>query len=99
LVQRLATELRRAGLPVAPRQEARLEAVQSALARVPARDREMLTLTAWEGLTPEQIARVTGLSANVVRVRLHRARSRLRRELDRPRPADALGEKVVMEGD
>jgi RNA polymerase sigma-70 factor (ECF subfamily) len=99
LVQRLATELRRAGLAAAPRQGERFDAVQQALGRVPARDRELLTMTAWEGLTPEQIAKVMGLSANVVRVRLHRARSRLRRELDRPRPVSALGEKVAMEGD
>jgi RNA polymerase sigma-70 factor (ECF subfamily) len=40
-------------------------------------DRELLTLTAWEELTPRQIASVTGAKAATVRVRLLRARRRL----------------------
>jgi len=99
LVQSLTNELRRAGLAAAPHHGERLDAVRLALCRVPARDCELLTMTAWEGLTPEQIARVTGLSANVVRVRLHRARGRLKRELDRLSPSSALGGAVAMEGD
>lgn len=46
-------------------------------------DREILTLTAWEELTPREIATVMGMSPNVVRVRLHRARSALRASLKR----------------
>lgn len=45
-------------------------------------DREILTLTAWEELTPRDIATVLGISANVVRVRLHRARRELRLRLE-----------------
>jgi RNA polymerase sigma-70 factor (ECF subfamily) len=41
-------------------------------------DREIITLIAWDELTPTEIAQVLGLSANVVRVRAHRARARLR---------------------
>jgi RNA polymerase sigma-70 factor, ECF subfamily len=41
-----------------------------------------VTLTAWEGLAPREIARVMGTSANVVRIRLHRARARIKRQLD-----------------
>jgi hypothetical protein len=43
-------------------------------------------LTAWEGLTPNQIAAVMGTPVNIVRVRLHRARARLKRELITPLP-------------
>ena len=40
-----------------------------------------MTLIAWEGLTPAQAATALGLSAGTVRVRLHRARARLRTAL------------------
>lgn len=52
-------------------------ALLAALATLAERDREILTLTAWEGLTPKEVAAVVGIPANVVRVRLHRARARL----------------------
>src|SRR5690606_10764582 len=39
-------------------------------------DRELLLLTAWDGLSPSEVAAVLGLSAATVRVRLHRARRR-----------------------
>jgi RNA polymerase sigma factor (sigma-70 family) len=57
--------------------------LRAALARLPERDREVLLLAAWEELTPSQIATVTGLRAVTVRSRLHRARRRLRAELER----------------
>ncbi len=63
------------------REDSSIGALRAGLASLPPRDREILTLTAWEGLTPKQIAAVTGLPTNVVRVRLHRARSRLKRRL------------------
>jgi RNA polymerase sigma-70 factor, ECF subfamily len=62
-------------------------ALRASLASLSARDREILTLTAWEELTPKQIAVVTGMPTNVVRVRLHRARSRLKRRLSQTQPA------------
>jgi RNA polymerase sigma factor (sigma-70 family) len=52
--------------------------VQTALARLGARDREVLTLTIWEGLEPRDIAAVLELTPAAVRTRLSRARSRLR---------------------
>jgi RNA polymerase sigma factor (sigma-70 family) len=57
-------------------------ALRRALAELPAADRELLTLTAWEGLTPAEIAVVVGRSPGRVRVQLHRARRRLKEELD-----------------
>ena len=41
-------------------------------------DRELLSLVAWEGLTREELAVALGTSRAVVRLRLHRARQRLR---------------------
>jgi RNA polymerase sigma-70 factor, ECF subfamily len=69
--------------------------VREALATLPAADREVLQLVAWEGLTAAQIGQLLGIPAATVRSRLHRARGRLRaavRELathgDHPPPAE-----------
>jgi RNA polymerase sigma-70 factor, ECF subfamily len=51
-------------------------AVQSALARLRPRDRELLRLAEWEELTPVELARVFDCSTNAIAVRLHRAHRR-----------------------
>ncbi|AWB85086.1 RNA polymerase sigma factor [Corynebacterium liangguodongii] len=51
--------------------------IMRALGELGDNDREILTLHAWEGLTPAEIAVVLGISENSSRVRLHRARARL----------------------
>jgi len=53
-----------------------------ALARLGPRDRELLLLTAWEGLSPAEAATAIGCTRAAVRVRLHRARKRLAAELE-----------------
>lgn len=50
-------------------------------------DRGLLTLIAWDGMTPAQAAATLGLRPAVVRVRLHRARQRLRQALEAQEPA------------
>jgi RNA polymerase sigma-70 factor (ECF subfamily) len=62
-----------------------VRALRAGLASLSSEELELITLSAWEGLKPREIARVTGLSANVVRVRLHRARRRLLQRLERAR--------------
>ncbi|RAY15893.1 RNA polymerase subunit sigma-24 [Actinomadura craniellae] len=57
--------------------------VRAALDRLSPEDRELLTLTGWEGLAPGEIATVLGCRPGTVRVRLHRARRRFARELER----------------
>ncbi|GLZ16193.1 DNA-directed RNA polymerase sigma-70 factor [Actinomadura sp. NBRC 104425] len=57
-------------------------AVLRALAALPEADREVLILVAWQGLTPRDAARVVGCSSAALRVRLHRARRRLRRAVE-----------------
>jgi RNA polymerase sigma-70 factor (ECF subfamily) len=52
--------------------------VHEALRRLGPRDREVLLLAEWEGLTPAQIATVVGCLAVTARGRLHRARHRFR---------------------
>ncbi|MGA9762051.1 MAG: sigma-70 family RNA polymerase sigma factor [Gaiellaceae bacterium] len=99
LAERLANELRSAEPARLPIEDERRDALRAVLAVLPVRDREILTMTAWEGLTPKQIARVMGTSANVVRVRLHRARARLRQQLDLERPVARCVERVTVERD
>jgi RNA polymerase sigma-70 factor (ECF subfamily) len=55
--------------------------VREALAELSSEDQELVTLIAWEGLTPAQAAAALGLPPGTARVRLHRARTRLRAEL------------------
>ena len=59
-------------------QSADARRVQAALQQLSEEDRELLTLVAWEQLTPTQVAAALELSPGTVRVRLHRARARLR---------------------
>lgn len=49
-----------------------------AFASLNASDQELLSLVAWEGLTREELAVTLGTSRAVIRLRLHRARKRLR---------------------
>ena len=56
-------------------------ALGEALERLSADDRELLILTAWEGLAPREIVQVLDVPAAVVSVRLHRAKGRLRGHL------------------
>jgi RNA polymerase sigma-70 factor (ECF subfamily) len=57
-------------------------AVGDALARLSEQDREVLLLANWEGLTPKEIGVVIGVPSATARTRLHRARGRLRAELE-----------------
>jgi RNA polymerase sigma-70 factor (ECF subfamily) len=52
-----------------------------ALAGLAPADREVLLLTAWEGLEPARAARVLGVRPGTLAVRLHRARRRFARML------------------
>jgi RNA polymerase sigma-70 factor (ECF subfamily) len=54
------------------------ELVAAALAALPTIDREIIAMISWDGLTPREVAAVLGISPNLVRVRAHRARTRLR---------------------
>lgn len=66
-----------------------VSALRRALAQLSTTDRDLLQLAAVEDLTPAQIAQVLGCRAVTARVRLHRARTRLRALLDRGASAPA----------
>lgn len=58
-------------------------------------DKEILLLSVWEDLTVSQIATVLGISAANVSLRLHRAKTRLRREFLRQVKDHGAGGHVV----
>jgi RNA polymerase sigma-70 factor, ECF subfamily len=51
--------------------------LREALARLPEKEREALTLTAWEGLSPEELAVALGVSLNAAAIRLSKAKTKL----------------------
>lgn len=55
--------------------------LRDALKALPEADREVLLLTAWEGLEASEVAVVMSLSPTAVRTRMHRGRARLREAL------------------
>jgi RNA polymerase sigma-70 factor (ECF subfamily) len=74
--------------------------VERAVARLGDDDRELLHLLAWEELAREEIAVAMGLSRATVRVRLHRARARLReamRDIESEMDSAAL-QRITMTG-
>jgi RNA polymerase sigma factor (sigma-70 family) len=57
-------------------------AVRRMVEMLPDKDRELIMLTVWEGLTPTEAALAVGVRPGTARVRLHRARQRLAAEPD-----------------
>lgn len=58
--------------------------LHAALKRLSERDRKLIELRYEEDLTQEAIARRLGVPDGTIKVRLHRLRSRLRKEMGRP---------------
>ncbi|MFC6018729.1 RNA polymerase sigma factor [Plantactinospora solaniradicis] len=71
-------------------------AVLVALARLTEDDRELLTLTAWHGLSAREAARVVGCSTATFFVRLHRARKRLREVMTGAQQVDRRAAKITL---
>lgn len=91
LGRRLAAGLDVTALPDPARgHEAREDAglVRAALDQLSPDDRELVTLTAWDGLSPAEAAAVLGLTPGNARVRLHRARARLSAALTPTNPEE-----------
>ena len=76
-----------------------LARIGAAFGRLPGAERELLSLSAWEGLDNGQIAVVLGCSRNAVRIRLFRARRRFAAELAGLPAAPARTREHVPNGD
>jgi len=78
LVERLAASLPSSAFVTVPDEPASPGRIRAAIDRLDAVDAELVRLVAWEGLAPHQAGAVVGLGPDLARVRLHRARARLR---------------------
>jgi RNA polymerase sigma factor (sigma-70 family) len=67
-----------AGRDAPPAPQERFAELAAAFRSLPDGDREVLALEAWEQLDAGELAAVLGCSRNAARIRLHRARRRLR---------------------
>lgn len=72
------------------------ERVREALAHLGKTDREIVTLTYWDGLTAAQVGLVVGLRAAAVRKRLQRARERLTVLLAEPQSVEPKRQGAVV---
>lgn len=70
----------------------RLQAVGRALEALAEIDREIVLLTAWEGLSRAEVAAVLGITDDQVRSRLHRARKKLEAATEGSADAASLAE-------
>jgi RNA polymerase sigma-70 factor, ECF subfamily len=59
------------------------ECVWNRLEHLPANYRTVLLLSDMEGFTNSEMAEILGVSLDVVKIRLHRARARLRKDIER----------------
>lgn len=71
----------------APSHHSEQDGVDEAMSVLSDSDRELLALSLWEGLDPGEIATVLDCSRNAARIRLHRARKRLAKALEKNRPS------------
>ena len=88
LIDRIGGELR-CGLAHVESVDTDRVALLAAFRRLDEADRELLMLAGWEGLDSAELARLLRCSRTAVRIRLHRARARLAREMG---SAEARGE-------
>ena len=58
------------------------QALIDAIRGLPEPDRELITLVSWDGLSPTEAAQALQMNPATARVRLHRARKRLRAQLE-----------------
>lgn len=65
-------------------QQEETTAVLAALDRLPARDQDILIMSAWDELTGPEIASILGISVAAVDQRIHRAKKRLARSFKEP---------------
>jgi RNA polymerase sigma-70 factor, ECF subfamily len=73
--------------------------LRNAIQKLPAQYRIVLVLRDMEGLTDDEVAEITGLRAGTVRVRLHRARLFVRKELMKLwKPRIGKNRSVVSDG-
>jgi RNA polymerase sigma-70 factor (ECF subfamily) len=74
---------------------ARRDTFAIAFARLEEHEREVLRLIAWDGLDVPEAAQILGCSRGAFRVRLHRARRKLARQLDATKAIDGKSQATI----
>jgi RNA polymerase sigma-70 factor (ECF subfamily) len=82
LVERLEAESAVSAPAIVPAADGDGETLRQALGQLSFDDQEVLRLATWEGLAHRDIAEALGCSVNAVGIRVHRARERLKAQLD-----------------
>jgi RNA polymerase sigma-70 factor (ECF subfamily) len=77
----LAAEIERSGTVCPAPDVAEPDPVMASIRDLPELDREIVTMLIWDNLAPREVAAALGLTPNVVRVRAHRARAKLKAAL------------------
>jgi RNA polymerase sigma-70 factor (ECF subfamily) len=77
----LAAELERSGAICPAPDLPEPDPVIAAIRDLPELEQEIITMLIWDELAPREVAAVLGLTPNVVRVRAHRARAKLKAAL------------------
>lgn len=93
LVDRLAAALPPSAFVTPPAEPGPPGRIRAAIDRLDPVDAELVRLVAWEGLAPRQAGAVVGLGPDLARVRLHRARVRLRAWLAEGDGGDGAGSR------
>jgi RNA polymerase sigma-70 factor (ECF subfamily) len=81
LAQRVGYELQRRAESPAP-STSDLQPIAEAFGRLSSMDQEILSLCAWEGLGPKELAIALDCSVGAAKVRLFRARARMKKSLE-----------------
>lgn len=69
--------------------------IEAALAQLPPSEREVLELVAHDGLTPSEVAVAIDITPNAARLRLSRARKRMRRSLEQAGVQPTIDDAIV----
>lgn len=92
----LAAELARSGAVCPAPDPTQPDPVIAAIRDLPPLEQEIITMLIWDELTPREVAAVLGLTPNLVRVRAHRARAKLRAALTDQAPANESERAILL---
>ena len=92
----LAAEIERSATICPAPEVAEPDPVTAAIHALPELDREIITMLIWDDLAPREVAAILGLTANVVRVRAHRARAKLKEALAGEDPGGGAEQVITL---
>lgn len=91
-----AAEVERTGAVCPASDGAEPDPVMTAILGLPELDQEIITMLIWDELAPRDVAAILGLTPNVVRVRAHRARAKLKAVLAHQDPDGGSQPELIL---